>query len=187
MSWRRSQVSSRDDLIFYTITSDTTLRLFLPVLDAPEYMQLHAAIDLFSSLPYSAGKQVNSLASSVFWLDRITIEKVFVKILADRNQADDAQIRKIREIKEEGWDLFLRILADGSVVVTAVATAALRRCSNNSPSCNPNPLYFPVYLLTCIFYLIQIQIFLLLSRHHHLCPSILIHYYSLTPSQTVFV
>ena len=84
-------------------------------------MQLHAAIDLFSSLPYSAGNQVKSPASSVFWLDRTTVEKVIVKILGDSNQADDAQNRKIREIKEEGWDLFLRILVDGSVVVTAVA------------------------------------------------------------------
>lgn len=110
----------RDDLIFYTITSDTTLRIFLPVLDSPEYLQLHAAIDPFSSLPYSAVSQVNS-ASSVFWLDRIIVEKVIIKILADRNQADDARNRRIREIEEGGWDLFLRILDDCSVVVTAVA------------------------------------------------------------------
>ena len=112
---------SRDDLTFYTITSDTTLRIFLPVLDSPEYLQLHAAIDLFSSLPPSAVSQVNSPASSVFWLDRTIVEKVIIKLLADRNQADDARNRRIREVKEEGWDLFLRILADGSVLVTAVA------------------------------------------------------------------
>lgn len=111
----------RDDLIFYTITSDTTLRIFLPVVDAPEYLQLHAAIDLFSSLPYSVVSQVSSPASSVFWLDRTTVERVIIKLLADKHQVDDARNRRIREIKEEGWDLFLRILTDGSVVVTAVA------------------------------------------------------------------
>ena len=65
--------------------------------------------------------QVNLPASSVFWLDQTIVEKVTVKLLADRNQADDARDRRIREVKEEGWDLFLRILADGSVLVTAVA------------------------------------------------------------------
>ena len=65
--------------------------------------------------------QVNSPASSVFWLDRTIVEKVIIKLLADRNLADDARNRRIREVKEEGWDLFLRILADGSVLVTAVA------------------------------------------------------------------
>lgn len=91
------------------------------MLDAPEHLQLHAALDLFSSLPYSVVSQVNSLASSVFWVDRSTVEKVIIKLLEDRNQADDARYRRIREVKTEGWDLFLRILADGSVVVTAVA------------------------------------------------------------------
>lgn len=91
------------------------------MLDAPEYLQLHAAIDLFSSLPYSVTAQVNLPASSVFWLDRTAVEKVIIKLLGDENQADDTRNRRIREIKEEGWDLFLRILADGSVVVTAVA------------------------------------------------------------------
>jgi hypothetical protein len=96
------------------------------VLDAPEYLQLHAAIDLFSSLPFPSLSQVNSPASSVFWLDRTIVEKVIIKLLADRNQADDARNRRIREVKEEGWDLFLRILADGSVLVTAVAVRIFR-------------------------------------------------------------
>ena len=91
------------------------------MLDAPEYLQLHAAIDLFSSLPSSAVSQVNSPASSVVWLDRTIVEKVIVKLLAVRNLADDARNRRIQEVKEEGWDLFLRILSDGSVLVTAVA------------------------------------------------------------------
>lgn len=97
------------------------MRIFLPVLDAPECLQLHAALDLFSSLPYSVVSQADPLTSSVFWLDRATVENVIIKLLGDKNQADDARNRRIREIKEEGWDLFLRILADGSIAVTAIA------------------------------------------------------------------
>ncbi|KAF8167749.1 RAVE protein 1 C terminal-domain-containing protein [Crassisporium funariophilum] len=121
MSWRRSQASSRDDLILYTITADSTLRIFLPVLDAPEYLQLHATLDLFSSLPYSVASQIESPASSVFWLDRGAVGKVIAHLLGDQHQPDEARNRRIKEIKEEGWDLFLRILGDGSIVVTAVA------------------------------------------------------------------
>jgi hypothetical protein len=34
---------------------------------------------------------------------------------------EDACMRRIQDIKDEGWDLFLRILGDGSMVITAVA------------------------------------------------------------------
>ncbi|CAA7258624.1 unnamed protein product [Cyclocybe aegerita] len=121
VAWRRSQASSRDDLILYSVTSDATLRIFFPVLDAPDYLQLHASLDLFSSLPFSVVEQLESSSSSVFWLDRRTVEKVILYILKDESQVDDARTRRIKEIKDEGWDLFLRVLADGSVVVTAVA------------------------------------------------------------------
>ncbi|TFK36859.1 RAVE protein 1 C terminal-domain-containing protein [Crucibulum laeve] len=122
LSWRHSQASSRDDLIMYTITSDSALRIFLPVLDAPEHLQLHACLDLFSSLPFSvAESHLGSSPSHVFWLDREIVGNALNHILQDHPQEDDARTRRISEIKEEGWDLFLRILGDGSVVVTAVA------------------------------------------------------------------
>ncbi|KAF8973548.1 WD repeat-containing protein [Flammula alnicola] len=121
VSWRRSQASSRDDLILYSITSDATLRIFFPVLDDPDYLQLHASLDICASLPFSVVTQLESAASSVFWLDRRTVEKVILYILNDPSQADDARNRRIKEIKDDGWDLFLRILSDGSIVVTAVA------------------------------------------------------------------
>jgi len=103
------------------VTSDATLRIFFPVLDSPDYLQLHASLDLYSSLPFSVVEQLQSSASSVFWLDRNSVERVITNILKDPKLTDDARTRRIREIKEEGWDLFLRILADGSLVVTAVA------------------------------------------------------------------
>ncbi|KAH6916877.1 WD repeat-containing protein [Coprinopsis sp. MPI-PUGE-AT-0042] len=121
MTWRRPLASSRDDLILYTITSDAVLRIFLPVLDAPEYLQLHASLDLYSSLPYSVAADQASSASTIFWLDRLVVGKVIDHILKYELQQDDGRKRRIREIHDEGWDLFLRVLADGSIVVTALA------------------------------------------------------------------
>ncbi|KAJ7654974.1 RAVE protein 1 C terminal-domain-containing protein [Mycena polygramma] len=110
ISWRNSQASSRDDLILYTITSDSTLRIFLPVLDSPQYLQLHASLDLSSSIPFTIASKL-STNSNVFWLDREINE----------TDSDHARSRRLQEIKDEGWDLFLRVLEDGSAVVTAVA------------------------------------------------------------------
>ncbi|OSD03553.1 hypothetical protein PYCCODRAFT_1476945 [Trametes coccinea BRFM310] len=118
--WRNSPSSSRDDPILYTITTDATLRIFMPVLDAPQYLQLHAALDTFSSLPFSIASQETN--SSVFRLDREVMNAALKSILDQSQSAeDDARHRRIREIAEEGWDIFLRVLGDGSLVVQAVA------------------------------------------------------------------
>lgn len=111
----------RNDLILYTITNDSTLRIFLPVLDSPQHLQLHASLDLFSSLPFSIAS--NYTNSSVFWLDREIIGNVLTHISKQRPDQDDARSRRIKEIQDEGWDLFLRVLGDGSIVVTAVAVS----------------------------------------------------------------
>ncbi|KAJ7076559.1 RAVE protein 1 C terminal-domain-containing protein [Mycena belliarum] len=120
ISWRHSQASSRDDLILYTITSDSTLRIFLPVLDSPQYLQLHASLDLFSSIPFSISSRL-STSSAIFWLDRQIIGDSISAALKNETDLDEARIRRLQEIKDEGWDLFLRVLEDGSAVVTAVA------------------------------------------------------------------
>ncbi|KAJ7487439.1 RAVE protein 1 C terminal-domain-containing protein [Mycena galericulata] len=120
ISWRHSQASSRDDLILYTITSDATLRIFLPVLDSPQYLQLHTSLDLFSSIPFIVSSNL-STNSSVFWWDREIIGDSISAILKNEPDLDNARIRRLQEIKDEGWDLFLRVLDDGSAVVTAVA------------------------------------------------------------------
>lgn len=36
---------------------------------------------------------------------------------------DDTRHRRVREIRDEGWDLFLRVLNDGSIVLQAVAVS----------------------------------------------------------------
>ncbi|KAF5323620.1 hypothetical protein D9611_005764 [Ephemerocybe angulata] len=121
IAWRRPQPSSRYDLILYSITSDSVLRIFIPIIDSPEYLQLHASLDLFSSLPFSVALKHANSHSSIFWLDRQTVGTVLDHILNQSSEEDESKKRRIQEIKDEGWDLFLRVLGDGSIVVTAVA------------------------------------------------------------------
>ena len=96
------------------------------MLDAPQRVQLHAALDAASSIPLSS--QLNSLeegsrllSSSVFPLDREAIQGMLKSVEGTHGAEEDARSRRVREIAEEGWDLFLRVLADGSLVVQAVA------------------------------------------------------------------
>ena len=106
------------------MTADATLRIFSPVLDAPDHLQLHAALDIYASLPFSVVSQLQSSESSVFWLDRKTVENVINNILKDPGHTDEGRNKRIKEIKDDGWDLFMRILSDGSIVITAVAVNA---------------------------------------------------------------
>ncbi len=100
----------------------------MPILDAPQYLQLHAALDTFSSLPFSVSSQALSADSSVFWLDREVMSAAFQTMLAKpQPPEEDARRRRIREIVEEGWDIFLRVLGDGSLVVQAVAVRVIIR------------------------------------------------------------
>jgi hypothetical protein len=105
-------------LILYSVTLDSVLRIFIPILDSPEYLQLHASLDLFSALPFHVALTHAESHSSIFWLDRQTVGVVLDHILGESREAEN---RRIKEIKDEGWDLFLRVLGDGSIVVTAVA------------------------------------------------------------------
>ena len=120
----------RDDLILYTITSDATLRVFLPVLDAPQHLQLHAAVDVFSSVPFSFASQTAS--SRIFWLSRDIMSDALTAALGSIDDGnEDGRCKRLREIKEENWDLFLRVLSDGSLIVQAVAVCT---CSLTSTS-----------------------------------------------------
>ncbi|EMD42152.1 hypothetical protein CERSUDRAFT_110689 [Gelatoporia subvermispora B] len=112
LTWRTLQVSNRDALALYTTTRDGTLRAFLPVLDTPNRLQLHAVLDQSSALPLTSKNRT----SSIFPLDRGILDAV---IVAD--DPEDARVRRIREIKDAGWDLFLRVLSDGALVVQAIA------------------------------------------------------------------
>ncbi|KAI0271408.1 WD repeat-containing protein [Gloeopeniophorella convolvens] len=120
--WRSAQASSRDDLILYTVTSDATLRIFIPVLDSPQHLQLHANIDLYSSIPLRPSqKGTQDLVASVFPLDRETFGSVLAVIIANSTDADDVKVRRIKDIKDGGWDMFMQVLPDGTLTVRAVA------------------------------------------------------------------
>ncbi|KAA1467902.1 hypothetical protein DENSPDRAFT_906985 [Dentipellis sp. KUC8613] len=137
ISWRHAQASSRfvsvhiyvtdthlepsDDLILYTITTDSTLRIFMPVLDAPQHVQLYTSIDLSSCLPSDQLLRADlRVDSSIFSFDRAVIENALGAALDDHPN-DNSAARRAKEIREGDWELFLRVLADGTLVVRAVA------------------------------------------------------------------
>ena len=114
------RLRDRDDLILYTVTSDATLRIFLPVLDAPQHLQLHASLDIYSALPFSVASEVTG--SNIFWLSRDVMSKALASALTESGPTtEDGRHKRVREIQDENWDLFLRVLSDGSLVLQAVA------------------------------------------------------------------
>lgn len=115
------QFVPRDDLILYTVTSDSVLRIFLPVLDSPRTLQLHACLDIFSS--FSSTECPGT--SAVFWLDQFQIYAVCEHLLKTHTDTDDPQTRLIKDVVNEKWDLFIRVLTDGSVLLIAVAVSCI--------------------------------------------------------------
>lgn len=112
--------------MLYTITTDGTVRVFLSVLDQPNYLQLHGALDAYSSLPLSFHPSPkNSTPPVGFILDREVMSAAFTGILKSHEKNnDDSGIHRLREIQDEGWDLFLHVHEDRSLVVGAVAVRA---------------------------------------------------------------
>lgn len=116
--------SSRDDLILYTVTHDSTLRIFMPVLDAPQHLQLHASFDLHSSLPFlQPSGSPRKLTSNMFWVDRRVLSESLDVTVRASTRVEDTKTRRAQDIKDEGWDLFLRVLSDGSLIVKALAVS----------------------------------------------------------------
>ena len=90
-----AQAGDRDDGILYTVTEDATLRIFMPVLDSPQRVQLHATVDLFTAVPFSVASQVRT--SNIYWLDREVMSNVFkaaLKLASDPSQ--EAQRRRMQ-------------------------------------------------------------------------------------------
>ncbi|KAH7912596.1 RAVE protein 1 C terminal-domain-containing protein [Hygrophoropsis aurantiaca] len=147
--WRYSQASRSDDPSLYTVTSDSTLRIFIPVIDSPQRLQLHASLDLFSLTSFSKSF-LNSRGSQILWLNKETVARSIKSILDENSGEDTSSTKRMREILNEGWDLFLRVMDDGSMVISAVENidhrppTFLRRFNlSNSP---PYFHQFPSYL-----------------------------------------
>lgn len=106
----------------------------MPVLDAPCLLQLHATIDKFSFLSDSTAASADG--SHIFWLDREAVRRSLENTAAgERVDAEVAQRRKplVDQLLADGWDLFARVLPDGSMVVRALAVGtfdflSLHRC-----------------------------------------------------------
>jgi hypothetical protein len=58
-------------------------------------------------------------------MNRAVMRSVCGNVLRDigdvESKAGESQRRRLTELHEEGWDLFCRILDDGSIVIRAVA------------------------------------------------------------------
>jgi hypothetical protein len=114
-------------MALFTVTSDSTLRIYLPVIDFPQRLQLHASLDLFSCLPYPIiaslipRGQERSPPSSILWLDHQVTHGVIKKLLEDSSDQDMSEFQTLKQLREGEWDLFLRVLPDGSMVLTSVA------------------------------------------------------------------
>ena len=116
-------------MVLYTVTKDATLRVFIPVLDAPQHLQLHATFDMHSASHHLPSQSLTrTLTSSVFWLDRLAVADALDGALRAKPQAEDGKSRRARDILEEGWDLFLRVFSDGQLVVKALAVCTCFLC-----------------------------------------------------------
>ncbi|KDQ14428.1 hypothetical protein BOTBODRAFT_159267, partial [Botryobasidium botryosum FD-172 SS1] len=123
--WRASSSKNPEDVVLFTITSDYTLRIFFPVVDSPHALQLHASLDRFSFLPPSPqNPEALQTGSTIFPLDR-EVMSTFLACASEgsppTNETDEGRQNRINEIQKEGWDLFARVLSDGSVVIRAIA------------------------------------------------------------------
>ncbi|KAG8694259.1 regulator of (H+)-ATPase in vacuolar membrane, partial [Ceratobasidium sp. 394] len=123
IAWRSLAAPHSSDVVLFTITVDSTVRIFLPVLDSPDHLQLHASVDSHAfGVPRNVG-----IASRICWLDRdavaAALSKNFEKILegAPENQEEEtARRNRLKTIVDEGWDLFAVVTGDGTVIVRAV-------------------------------------------------------------------
>jgi hypothetical protein len=61
--------------------------------------------------------------SKIFHLDRQLVSDALTRFVSDSQNADEAALHRAKEILAEGWDLFMRVLSDGSIVISAVAVS----------------------------------------------------------------
>jgi len=115
--------SPSDSPVLYTVTRDATLRIFIPVLDSPQHMQLHATLDLSTTAPPK--RKSDNPSSNVFYLDRETFRSVLTTVLKDASDTDNTKLRRLQEICDDEWDMFMQVLPDGTLTVRAVAASTL--------------------------------------------------------------
>ncbi|KAH7334362.1 RAVE protein 1 C terminal-domain-containing protein [Rhizoctonia solani] len=126
VAWRGSTTSNRSDTILYTFTADHTVRIYMPVLDSAEHLQLHASLDL-----HSFG--VSHVISKICLLDRDSVMASLRKSMerpiegsSQEVEEENARRAQLKCIVDEGWDLFAVVTQDGSVAVRAITNVDRR-------------------------------------------------------------
>ncbi|KAF9229125.1 hypothetical protein BS17DRAFT_4921 [Gyrodon lividus] len=118
--WRYSSSSRSDDPALFTVTSDSALRIFLPVVDSAHRLQLHLTIDLFTSLTFPLASEFTTHSESkIIWLDREVIGPA-IKAALIASVTNGIAMSTSQKVEDEDWDFFLRVLADGSLLLSAV-------------------------------------------------------------------
>lgn len=118
------------------MTSDSVLRVFMPVIDAPTHLQLHAALDRWAfaggeidSSPAVAGEKDAGSAFSkrranapIFWLDRPAMLAGLPDSENDTvSEREQGRRRKLKEFVDEDWELFAFVSKYDSLTVRALS------------------------------------------------------------------
>lgn len=121
-------ITFRTDTILYTVTADSTIRIFMPVLDSPDHLQLHASLDLHS---FEISRGLGS-TPRICWLDRDAIATALnkgferpVEGTPEEVEEEEARRSRLKHIVDEGWDLFASVSNNGTVVVRAITVCNL--------------------------------------------------------------
>lgn len=128
-----SNVGFRDDQILYSVTTDDTLRVYLSIPDASNYLTLYASWSIFSSEAMSFSEDFEVLGySKIFWIDKYALPDDSTEILqtsrlAPYNKLHDENI----EGRKVSPTYFVRILKDGFLVMNRIVVSIF----NNAMHC----------------------------------------------------
>ena len=131
----------REENCLYTFASDIVLRVFAPVIDAPNRLQLQTAFDrwCFTGDGDSDGDDIENgdqqsddlgnpgfFAFPIFPLDRDVLRQALPPLGAELGSAENenARIRKLKELAEEDLELFGFIGRNGAFTIKALIVGA---------------------------------------------------------------
>lgn len=126
-----------DEICLYTMTPDSVVRVFMTVIDAPNHLQLHAALDRWSFLPGHpdalSGEDDDAESSQrppdpVFWIDRAAF--LSTSLVQDTGQAtsevEQGRRRKLKDLVDDDWELFGFITRGGCLIVRALTVRSIQ-------------------------------------------------------------
>jgi hypothetical protein len=131
-------------------------------------MQLHATLDLSRSVPsLPPSRRAGNHSPNVFSLGREVLRGALTTVLTDLSDTDDPKLRRLQEICDGGWDLFMQVFPDGSLTIRAIAASTLpvilpfaivshrpsecRSAASNSPEAAHRSSKHPCFSASCAF------------------------------------